>query len=615
MAAKKKRQPKKKRTTKKRPAKKRAAKKKRQPKTKRQAKKKPRRAPGIEQLYPWVARGIDWANGVLAGDVPANRLVRLACERFERDLARQGDADFPYYFDPDEAERWLEHIARLKHVRGKLAGEYFEPAPWQCFITLNLYGWRANETGERRFSTGYTEVPRGNGKSLFAAALGLGHLTIDGEIGAEVYCGATSEKQAREVFIPARGMCLNNTAFRNEYGIEVDPKSRTLHILESGSRFEKLIGDPGDGAGASCAIIDEYHEHRTDDMVETMRGGMNKRTQPLMFIITTAGSDLGGPCYDLHLDCVKLLEGQIEDDEIFAIIFGIDLPDDEKGIAGDRWDTEEALVKANPNWPMMNQRLLLAELREARRNPRKQAAYKTKHLNIWVGAGVAWMNMLKFQACGKRGLDIETFRGWDLLVGLDLASKIDLASMAMLFRSPGRDRYAAFMKRWLPEERLKGEDKDAKRYLGWYEKGLLEPTPGDIIDLDLIEDALLALRGRFNVGEVGYDPFQATQLVTHMSDEGFEMVEVPATPKQYTEPMNELERVIYARLFEYDARDEALVWQMGNVIAKRGRSEALFPTKERAASKIDDIIALINAMNRAIAPGDDADELTGSEIA
>ena len=565
--------------------------------------------------YRWTNAGIQWADDVLTGRIPQCLLTVAACERFERDLENQDTDEFPYYFDADEAERWLRHIARLKHVRGRLAGQRFEPAPWQCFIVLNIYGWRHRDSGFRRFLEADIFVPRGNGKSLFAAALGLGHLAIDGEVGAEVYCGATSEKQAREVFIPARGMCLNNREFCREYGIEVTPKARAIPIIGTGSRFEKLIGDPGDGAGASCAIIDEYHEHRSDAMVETMQGGMNKRDQPLMLIITTAGSDLGAPCYDKYLDCIKLLQREIEDDEIFCIVFGIDAKDEDKGIEGDAWEDEAALVKANPNWDAMNQRLLKAELREARRNPRKQATYKTKHLNVWVGAGVAWMNMLKFQACGKRDFDINKYRDWDLFVGLDLASKIDLASMAMLFRSPDRDRWAAAFKRWLPEEKMKGDDKDAKRYLGFYEAGLLEATQGDVIDLDDIEDSVLDLRGKFNVIEVGYDPFQATQLATHLGEEGFEMTEVPPTPKQYTEPMKELEGVIYSRQFEYDARDKAFVWQMGNVIARVGRTEACFPDKQRPQSKIDDVVALITAMNRALAPADDDDELTGSEVA
>lgn len=602
----------------------------RKKRTKRKTKKKTKRTDDdrrdreLAELYPWTWAGIDWANQVLAGEIESNTYARLACERFQRDLERQGTEGFPYIFDPDEAERWLDHLARLKHVEGKLAGELFVPAPTQCFIVMNVYGWLHEETHSRRFSQAFVEVPRGYGKSTFAAGLGLGHLTIDGEIGAQVYCGATTEKQAQFVFGPARGMCLNNPDFRSEFGIEVTPKSRSLYITETGSRFEKLIGDPGDGGAASMAIVDEYHEHKTDDMVSTMRTGMAKRGQPLLFIITTAGSDLGAPCYDLHLDCIKLLEQQFVDDEIFAIIFGIDLPDEEKGIEGDRWDTEAALIKANPNWRFMNQRLLLQELREARRNPRVQSDYKTKHLNIWVGAGVAWMNMLKFQACGKKGLDIERFRHWDLFVGLDLASKIDLASMCMLFRSPDRDRWAAFWRRWLPEARLGGPnaeqeyeqlDKETKRYIDWHQRGLLTKTDGDIIDLDLIEKAVIDLRGAFNVVEVGYDPFQATQLSTHLREEGFDMVEVPATPKQYTEPMKELEGVIYGRQFEYDAGDKAAVWMMGNVIAKVGDSEACFPKKQRPQSKIDDIMALITAMNRAIAPGEDDDSLTGSEVA
>jgi phage terminase large subunit-like protein len=557
--------------------------------------------------YRWVQEGLAFCNAVITRERPACRFVIAACERFQRDLERQGTEAFPYEFDIDEAARWLAHLARLKHVKGPLAGRFFEPSGWQCFCTLNLYGWlRAGDAGKRRrFTEAYIECPRGQGKSFWVAGLGLGHLTIDGEIGAEVYCGATSEKQAWEVFRPARGMCLNNPEFCAEYGIDVHPKSRALYVLSTGARFEPLIGTPGDGAAPSFAIVDEYHEHSDSDQVDTMTTGMQKRGRPLLFVITTAGTDFGGPCREKRQDCVKILEQTVVDETVFAIIFTIDEPDGDR--PGDPWDTVAALEKAQPGWfEHVNRDFVLSELEKAKRNPGKQASYRTKYLDQWVGAKSAWMNMLKFQACGRKSLTLEELlenraAGWRLFIGLDLASKIDLASLAALFvtGSGASARYRLHVDRWVPEAQLI-DGKNKERYVKWRDAGLINVTEGDIIDFDEIEERILWYRGRADIVEVGYDPFQATQLATHMLAEGVPMVEVPMTVRQISAPMKELEAVIYDNRFEYLSADEALVWQTGNVVAKRDKKANIFPDKEREEAKIDDVVAELIAMNRVI---------------
>lgn len=539
----------------------------------------------------WVQRAEDWANGVLLGEIPSGKYARLAVERFVRDLERIGSEGFPYYLDVDEAERWLEFLAELKHVKGPKAGERFEPSGYQCFIVLNLYGWREllpDGSIVRRFREAYVEVARKNGKSFFVAGLGLGHLCIDGEFGAEIYCGATSEKQAYEVFRPARDMLLACPELVDRYGVNVHPRSRTLWILENGNRFEPIIGNPGDGASPSFGIVDEFHEHKNSNLIGALQTGMGARAQPLLMIITTAGSDFGGPCKERRNDIVRILEGTVEDDHVFGMIFTID--------EGDAWQDEAVLAKANPNLEeSVSLRYLLGELAKAKRLPSAQVDYRTKHLNQWVGAKAAWMNMLKLQACGKRGLELDAFRGRRCLVGLDLASRVDLASMALLF--PEGETVTAFVKRWLPGAQLDGND----RYRAWREVGLVNVTEGDEIDFGAIEDELEQVGRDFELAAIGYDPFQATQFAQRATQKGLPMVEVGQTVKNLSEPMKELEAVIYGRRFVYDAGDECLVWQFGNVVARRDLKDNVFPNKERPESKIDDIVAILIAFNRLIA--------------
>lgn len=253
----------------------------------------------------------------MAGKVLACKWVKLACRRQLKDLARQGKKAFPYRFEPEKAERICRFIELLPHTKGKWAAkrELLRLSPWQKFILTTLFGWIRTKDGLRRFREAYIEVPRKNGKSIKAAGVGLYCLSADDEHGAEVYSGATSEKQAWEIFRPARLMAKRTPDLCERFGIEVN--ASTLAIPENGSRFEPLIGSPGDGASPSCVLIDEYHEHDSDELYDAMVTGMGAREQPITFIITTAGSNMAGPCYIKRGQVVNVLSCQkgFEDEE------------------------------------------------------------------------------------------------------------------------------------------------------------------------------------------------------------------------------------------------------------------------------------------------------------
>ena len=421
------------------------------------------------------------------------------------------------------------------------------------------------------------------------AGIGLGMLTIDKEFGAEVYCGATTENQAWQVFKPARLICLRLAGLRERFGIEVNAK--TLVLQDNSSRFEPVIGNPGDGASPSCGIVDEYHEHKTSDLSDTLVTGMGARQQPLMLYITTAGSDFGGPCYTKRDDVKKILSGAVEDDRIFGIIYTID--------KDDAWDTIEAQQKANPNYDVsISADYLEGQLQQARRSPSIQAAYKTKHLNLWVGAKAAWMNMLAFQACRKKNLDIEDFKGEPCFIGIDLASRKDVAAMAILF-PPGQHckKFTAFFRHYLPEDTiLNGTN---HRYKGWHASGHLIATSGGRIDFAYLEDELRLLRSNFEIQEVPFDPYQANQFSMRMTEERFPMIEFGPVVKNFSEPMKELEALIIAKEIQFQM-DPVFMWMIGNVVAKLDKKDNIFPDKEREGNKIDGVVALIMALGRAM---------------
>jgi phage terminase large subunit-like protein len=332
---------------------------------------------------------------VVAGEIDVCRYVRVACQRHLDDL----EADTDFAFSESNANRVAQFIEMLPHVKGKWAksGELIRLEDWQCFVICVVFGWvHRADTSRRRFTKAYIEVPRKNAKSTKAAGIGDYMLAADGEFGAEVYSGATSEKQAWEVFRPAKLMLERSPDIASHFGVQVNAKS--LSVESTGSRFEPVIGNPGDGASPHCAIIDEYHEHNTDDQFDTMETGMGARESPLLFVITTAGSDTSGPCYALRSQVVNMLDGTQPNPHLFGIIYTID--------EGDKWTDPGVLTKANPNIDVSVRRdYLEAQQREAINNPRKQATFQTKHLNVWVTAREPFFNLEQWNRLGDTGLN------------------------------------------------------------------------------------------------------------------------------------------------------------------------------------------------------------------
>lgn len=521
-----------------------------------------------------------YAQDVIKGEISACSWIKKACKRYKKDRKRKD-----IYMDDKRASKWCRFLEKLPHVKGKWAfrHEALVLSDWQVFIIVNVYGFYWKRNGRRRFREVFILVPRKNGKSFMLAGVGLGHLAIDEEYGAEVYTGATTEKQAWEVFRPARQMAIKAEGLADYFGIEVNAKN--LNVMNTGSRFEPVIGKPGDGSSPSCGIVDEYHEHADSDMVDTFQTGMGARENPVLWQISTAGTDMASPCYDKQDEVKKILDGSITDDTIFGMIYTID----EK----DKWDTVEAQIKANPNYGIsVDEEFLAAQLSAARRSARKQSAYKTKHLNLWVGAKSAWMNMLAYQKCRKK-IDILDYTGRRCYLGIDLASKIDIASLVAYFPDDG----VAFARHYLPEDRI--EEGGYTKYKAWAAEGWIIPTPGNVIDYGYIEDDLEEIKSLFQIEEVAYDPFQATQFSVRMSEKGFPMVEVGATVKNFSEPMKELEALILKKGIKFDM-DPVLNWMFSNVVAKLDKKDNIFPDKEKKENKIDGVIALLMALKRSI---------------
>ncbi len=544
-----------------------------------------------------------YAQDVVAGKIVSCKWHRLACQRHLKDLERSRNGAMPYVWNPElidkdekpyrPAERICKFAQLMPHIKGDWAarGQLIKLERWQAFILASIFGWVHAQTGKRRFRVADVIVPRKNAKSTLAAVIGLYMLALDGEFGAEVYSGATSQDQAMEVFRPALLMAKGTPRFCRRYG--VTPNASNLSVTENNSKFEPVIGKPGDGASPSCAIVDEYHEHKTPELFDTMKTGMMARSQALLLVITTAGDDISGPCYMHQVELQKILEGTLENDNRFGILFTVDDDDD--------WTTEHALRKANPNYGVSIDRdVILADQKEAIADPRKQNVFKTKHLNVWVAAASPWLNLYLLQQAGDTSLSPDVGE-WDgAVIGADLASKQDIASLvALCWRGEGGEReYFAFSRNYVPEAAL--EKPENAHYQGWVNSGHLIATPGTMISLEQIQEDALELARITGAQEFAKDPWGGHQMGANLEAEGLIVVDIPQQVRYLSEPMKEIDAVLTAGRFHHDG-NPCYVWQLSNVEVKEDRNENVFPRKARASNKIDAALATIVAMNRALA--------------
>jgi phage terminase large subunit-like protein len=551
----------------------------------------------FRRKYPHVSAAITYAEQIVAKKLPACKYVRQACERQLNDLDR---ADFVYEFDVETGERVCRYVETLPHIKGDWAkrGELLRLESWQSFNLSTIFGWRYREdifddsgdqiaiAGKRRFRTVYDELPRKQSKSTMAAAVGLYMVEMDGEHGAEVYSAATTRNQAKIVFNVARQMALR----RGGLGVRM----HNIHHLDTVSLFEPLHaqGETLDGYNIHCAINDElhaWHKRAVYDVIETATGA---RQQPMIFNITTAGSNLEGICFELRGYAVRILNRVIEDESFFAIIYTIDDEDREN------WQDKEVWKKANPNYGVSVYPWDLESMaKKAKEVPSELNAFLTKRLDVWVNSAVAWMDMAAWQRCYDPTMKIEDFAAMPCYGGLDLASKIDVNSLAVIYKVEhgGKDHYYVFMRHWLPEAAIASDR--FGQYDGWVRMGALTKTQGNVIDTDEIEADIFAVAERSKLVELGIDPgHNSTQVGVHVAQKGITVVDVRPTVMNFSEPMKWLEAWVKDGTFHFC--DPVLTWMVSNVVAKRDNKDNIYPRKESVVRKIDGVIAVLIAINR-----------------
>jgi phage terminase large subunit-like protein len=543
-----------------------------------------------------------YARAVVSGRILAGKYHRLCCARHLRDRSREGTKQFPYRFDQARADRFFRFAEQLKHYRGEWAGQYIRLQPHQRFRLGSVFAWVHMTTGLRRFRTVYFEIPRKNGKSLEAAIVALYGTFFDGEAGAEGYCIATKRAQAKIVFGDCKRL-VQSSGLRARITVLM----ANLHRERTASKLEPLGADSDstDGLNPQIVVVDEAHAMKHRGMIDVMETATGARRQPIMFWITTAGSDPVTPCGDQHHYACQILDGVLRDETFFAFIAHAD--DDDPPFAVRTWK------KANPNYGVsVRADDLRALAQKAEHMPPAAAAFKQKRLNRWVNALTPWLSLEGWRR-GQSRWSYDELTGQECWLGIDMSSKIDLTAVAALFPPTlTREQWRVIVWCLTPDTTLEERaHRDRAPYQLWKQLGVLQTNPGNRIDQDEVRAIVLAARARFIVKQVGVDPWNAGNLVKDLGDEGFDMVEVPQNLAQMSAPSKEFEADVLDGLVD-GGDNPLLTWAVSNVRVIQDTKENIYPTKKRSRGRIDPVVATLIArklimVDTSAATADDPD--------
>lgn len=549
-----------------------------------------------------IIRAKQYIQDVLSGKAIVCRYVRLAVQRHVRDLERSKSPSWPYRFDEQKAIKSIRFAQLLKHSKGKWAkrNEYLRLEGWQQFIKWMVHGWVRKDTGTRRFRKAYIEVPRKNGKTTFAASDALDLYFLDGEEGAEIYMAATKRDQAKLCWSEVASMIRKQPALRER--VDILMNTSTIRV-KGGISVIKALGadsDTEDGLNPLMGVIDEYHAHKTADMVNVLESGMGSRTEPLIEIITTAGSNTNGPCFQEERTlAVNTLEGDGPDD-FFCIIFTLD--------EGDDWTDPAVWIKANPNLGVsVFEEYLASRVQMALASPRKQNDVKTKNFNLWCSAKTAWITHEVWDACGDP-VDPQALAGRRCFAGMDLSNSVDLSAVALVFPPVDLEtQYQVLVWFYIPEDVVAEKTKtDKVPYALWVDQGWITATPGNIIDQDFIEDDLRRIFDIYDCEKVAYDPWNASQIVTHLKNEGMTMVPMRQGYATLSPISKSFETLLLSCKVRH-GRNPVLAWNMSCTSLMQDVNGNIKPVKpERSTGmRIDGILATIMATGVALEGSDD----------
>jgi phage terminase large subunit-like protein len=573
-----------------------------------------------------------WAEAVIAGEIVAGPHVRNACRRHKRDLD-EGEAR-GLVWDLKAALRaigFFRDVCRLNG--GQFEGLPFVLQPSQIFKVGSLFGWKRAD-GTRRFRRAYIEEGKGNGKSPWAAGIGMYCMLADDEPRSEVYAAASKKDQAYVLFRDAVAMYEQSPSLRKRLTKSgINPVWNLAHA-ESGSFFRPISSEDGQsGPRPHCALLDEVHEHRDGRMVDMLERGFKWRRQPLLIMITNSGSDRNSVCWQEHQHAVRVAAGTMAPDEDFTFVGE---PIDDRTFSfvcaldrnDDPFEDPSCWLKTNPLLGVTVQHDYLAEVvQQAKQIPGKQNGILRLHFCVWTEADTAWMSRPALEAC-LADFDPAEHYGKPACLGLDLSATRDMTALAFMVptghkiveretaagvkqtvRAPTFD---CWVEAWTPAETLAARaSQDQAPYDVWRDQGWLEATPGSLVRYDILAARVAEAANEYRVQALAFDAYAFNKhFVPELDQVGctVKVVEHPQGGKRRASEsglwmpgsVKDLEALILEQRIRIRRSPVAISAIMSTVIEADAFGNAWF-SKRKATNRIDAAVALAMATGAATA--------------
>ncbi len=499
-------------------------------------------------------------------------------------------------FDEGKAKRTVDFINCLKHTKGKWRGQPFDLLPWQETVIRDVFG-TVKENGYRQYNTAYVEIPKKNGKSELAAGVALYMTCGDNEWGAEVYGCASDRQQASIVFDVAVDMVEQCPALKKR--IKPVMSVKRLVYKPTNSFYQVLSAEAytKHGLNVHAVIFDELHSQPNRELFDVMtKGSGDARTQPLFFLITTAGTDRHSVCFEQHQKAEDILQGRKIDPTFYPVIYGASDDAD--------WSSEDVWREANPS---LGHTIDIEKVRNAylsaKDNPAEENIFRQLRLNQWVKQSTRWMQMEKWDACAFP-VDEREVLGRECYGGLDLSSSIDITAFVLVF-PPRNDteKYILLPYFWIPEENMiRRVRRDHVPYDVWEKQGFLQTTEGDVIHYGFIENFIDGLGKKFHIKEIAFDRWGAVQMVQNLEGLGFTVVPFGQGFKDMSPPTKRLMELVLEKNIAHSGHP-VLRWMMDNIFVRTDPAGNIKPDKEKSTEKIDGAVATIMGLDRAIRNG------------
>lgn len=492
-------------------------------------------------------------------------------------------------YDVQKADRAVKFLKLLRHTKGEFAQHRFNLMPFQEQMVRDLIG-TVNEDGTRQYRESFIFLPRKNGKSELIAGLVLYFLFFDNEYGAEIYSCANDREQASLVFQTACAMIRMDKTLSSRCKIVESQKRIIRHDTNSFYKAISAEASTKHGFNAHVVIYDEIHESKNRELYDVMKTSMGARTQPMFISITTAGTDPNGICYQLYDYSKKILEKTITDPTFYPVLYYADEEDDV-------WD-EKTWFKANPALGVFRS---LEEFRQsatrAKELPTEEAKFRRLYLNQWVNGEISWLDMKRWYMCDEIVKE-EELLGKTCWLGMDLSATTDLTSVNLEFRLDN-GKYAMINHSFMPKNRIQDKEKvDRVPYSVWINQGYITATDGDVVDYEFVKQWIRDTAVKYQIKEICYDPWNATQIANDLENEGFTLVAIRQGYQTLSEATKDMASLILQKRIIHN-NNPVLAWAVSNCVVRQDPNGNITLDKSKAKNRIDPVASLINSHVRA----------------